>query len=149
MPPPPQRRRVVGSNAVSKRVELHHHAATSLDRAAASLTAPPHKGKGDAASTSNSLISLDNPPDDRVADHVRGGEADHVDTFHAFEAAHRVGKPALRIAAGNIDLPGIAANHHAAVLSKPGEEHLHLRGGGVLRTQRAVLEPAGLQLVSA
>jgi hypothetical protein len=28
---------------------------------------------------------------------------------------------------------GIAADHHAAVLAEAGEEHLHLRGRGVLR----------------
>src|SRR3546814_6658845 len=32
-----------------------------------------------------------------------------------------------------IDLPGIAADHHPAVFAKTGQEHLHLRGGRVLR----------------
>src|SRR3546814_2030675 len=34
---------------------------------------------------------------------------------------------------GKIDLPGIAADHHPAVFAKTGQEHLHLRGGRVLR----------------
>ena len=36
------------------------------------------------------------------------------------------------VAAGNIDLFGIAANHHPAILAKAGQEHLHLLARGVL-----------------
>ena len=39
----------------------------------------------------------------------------------------------MAIAAGDVDLPRVAADHHAGVLAEAGEEHLHLLARGVLR----------------
>ena len=64
---------------------------------------------------------------------VGGGEADGAEAFDALQLADCIGQPAHAIAAGNIDLPRIAADHHPAVLAETGEEHLHLFARGVLR----------------
>ena len=68
-----------------------------------------------------------------MADHVGGGEADGAETIDALQLAYRIGQPAHPIAAGNVDLPRIAADYHPAVLAEAGEEHLHLLARGVLR----------------
>ena len=36
-------------------------------------------------------------------------------------------------AARQVDLGAVAGNDHARALAQPGQEHLHLHGGGVLR----------------
>src|SRR5688500_17725232 len=78
------------------------------------------------------LVSLDDAPDDRVADNVGGSEADHADAFDPAQAGDRVDQPAVGVAAGDVDLLRVAADHHAAVLAETGQEHLHLLAGGVL-----------------
>src|SRR4051794_2568284 len=71
------------------------------------------------------FISLDDAPDQRVTNHVGGGEPDHRDAFDPFKAADRVGETRFgRV--GEIDLVGVAADHHPAAHAEAGEEHLHL-----------------------
>ena len=79
------------------------------------------------------LIGLDDPADERVADDVAGAEADHGDAGDALELADRVGEAGLVAPLGQVDLLGIAADHHAAAHAEAGQEHLHLLRRGVLR----------------
>ena len=65
--------------------------------------------------------------------HIAYGEPRHVDPFDPLQPANGIAQPAHLRAAGDIDLVGIAANHHPAVLAEPGKEHLHLGRRGVLR----------------
>ncbi|VVT12160.1 hypothetical protein ERY430_60200 [Erythrobacter sp. EC-HK427] len=68
-----------------------------------------------------------------MAHHIGDGEARDADPLDAFEPLDRIGEAAHPVAAGDIDLPRVAAHHHAAVLAEAGEEHLHLFLRGVLR----------------
>src|SRR5206468_3612093 len=68
----------------------------------------------------------------RVADNVGGSETDGRDALHVLELAHRVGQPRLA-RVGQVDLVGIAADHHPAAHAEAGQKHLHLKWGGVLR----------------
>src|SRR5688572_21035233 len=76
------------------------------------------------------LVSLDDPTHDRVAHHVGGAEAAHADALDTGQPGHRIDQAAVGVAAGDVDLPGVAAHHHPAVLAEAGEEHLHLLAGG-------------------
>src|SRR3954470_6069645 len=78
------------------------------------------------------LIGLDDAPDQRVANDVGRGEPDHRDAFDPFEAANGIGEARFR-RVGEIDLVGIAANHHPAAHAEAGQEHLHLQRRRVLR----------------
>src|SRR3546814_28814 len=85
-----------------------------------------------ATSSILALISFDDAPYDGVTHDVGCAEANSGNTVYAFQLRHGVCQP--RCAGhGKIDLPGIAADHHPAVFAKTGQEHLHLRGGRVLR----------------
>ena len=67
-----------------------------------------------------------------MPDHVARaqlGEGDAVDA--AQDAAHHVEAGALP--AGEVDLGGVAGDDHLRPEAEAGEEHLHLRRGGVLR----------------
>ncbi|VXC42365.1 hypothetical protein SPHINGOT1_10124 [Sphingomonas sp. T1] len=86
------------------------------------------RGSGVAA-----LIGFDDAADDRVADDVADGEAAHRDALDPLQTADRIGQTRGGDAAGDVDLLGIAADHHPAVLAEAGEEHLHLRGRRILR----------------
>ena len=66
-------------------------------------------------------------PDDVGRAEVREGDA--VDA--AEDAAHHVETGALP--AGQVDLGGVAGDDHLGAEAESGEEHLHLRGRGVLR----------------
>lgn len=79
------------------------------------------------------LIGFADAADDGVADDVGGCEADDADALQTLQPADRIGRPRGIDAAGQIDLPGVAAEHHAAVHAKALEEHLHLRRRNVLR----------------
>src|SRR3546814_4966049 len=68
-----------------------------------------------------------------VAHDVGGGEADHRDALDPLQPRGRIGEPGGGDPAGQIDLARIAADHHPAVLAEARQEHLHLRGRGVLR----------------
>ena len=59
-------------------------------------------------------------------------KAHMADALDAGEQAHRLGQ-AGGLAGRQVDLARIAGDDHAAVLAQPGEEHLHLHRGGVLR----------------
>src|SRR5437588_792386 len=59
------------------------------------------------------FLSIDDAPDQRVADDVGDGEADDGDALDAFEPADRVGEPRLRWV-GQVDLVRVAADHHPA-----------------------------------
>src|SRR3546814_10676654 len=78
------------------------------------------------------LIGFDDPPDDRVADDVGAGEAADVDPLQPFETRDGVGEARGR-GDRQVDLLGVAADDHAAVHAKAGQEHLHLRNRRVLR----------------
>jgi hypothetical protein len=67
-----------------------------------------------------------------MTDHVFGGEMDLGNAVHPVQQLDGLREP-RRLAVRQVDLGRIAGDDHAAVLAKPGEEHLHLHGGGVLR----------------
>ena len=74
----------------------------------------------------------------RCAPPARGGprpravKRDVADALDAVEQLHRL-REAGGLARRQVDLARIAGDDHAAVLAEPGEEHLHLHRGGVLR----------------
>src|SRR5262245_57201263 len=77
------------------------------------------------------IIGLDNPADQRMAYDVGGGEGNMSNPLHSFENGNGFGEPGGG-AGRQISLGRIARHHHAASLSKPGQEHLHLLRRGVL-----------------
>ncbi len=60
------------------------------------------------------------------------GEHHLADALDAGEQPHRFGK-AGGLAGRQVDLARVAGDDHAAVLAEPGEKHLHLHRGRVLR----------------
>src|SRR5579859_2744638 len=78
------------------------------------------------------LVGCDNSRHQLMADHVFGGKPNLGNALDAVEQLGRFGKP-RGLAIRQVDLGGIAGDDHAAVLAQPGQEHLHLHRGGVLR----------------
>src|SRR3546814_967382 len=85
--------------------------------------AAPHPKADVARSLSpRPLIGFDDPPNDRVADDVGAREPADVDPLQPLEPRDRVGEARGR-GDRQVDLLGVAADHHAAVHAEAGQEH--------------------------
>jgi hypothetical protein len=78
------------------------------------------------------LVRLDDAPDQTVAYDVGAGEAAEGDVVDAVEDPLDHTQAGLG-AGGQVDLAGVAGDDDARAEAEPGEEHLHLLGGRVLR----------------
>lgn len=76
-------------------------------------------------------VGLDDVLDEAVADDVGFVEFDEADAFDAVEGAVGVDETGV-FSLFEIDLGRVAGDDHFAAFAEAGEEHEHLRGGGVL-----------------
>src|SRR5262245_32945212 len=67
-----------------------------------------------------------------MADNVAALKFDHRNAFDPLEFVHRIDQATIHVA-GQVDLGRVTRHDHLAVVAEAGEEHEHLRGGGVLR----------------
>ena len=77
-------------------------------------------------------VGGDDPLHQLVADDVLAAEADEGDVLHLAEDVADDDE-AGALVGRQVDLGDVAGDDHARVEAEPGEEHLHLLGGGVLR----------------
>src|SRR5690242_9166987 len=77
-------------------------------------------------------VGVHDVPDKPVPDHVMTGQPGELDVFDAFEYLLHQPQPA-GLAGRQVHLGDVAGDHHPGTEAKPGEEHLHLLGRGVLR----------------
>ena len=78
------------------------------------------------------IIGFDDAGDEIAAHHVGAGEANGLDAGDAVQKRDGL-LETRRHAEGQIDLARVAGDRHLRVLAKPGQEHLHLHAGRVLR----------------
>src|SRR3546814_5883464 len=89
--------------------------------------AAPHPKADVARSLSpRPLIGFDDPPDDRVADDAGAREPADVDPIQPLEPRDRVGEAPGR-GDRQVDLLGVAADHHAAGHAEAGHETRNMR----------------------
>src|SRR5262249_1991108 len=77
-------------------------------------------------------VGVDDVRDEPVAHHIHAGQLGDVDVVDAVQNVDRrtqAGPGASR----EVDLGEISGDDHLRPEAQPGEEHLHLLGGGVLR----------------
>ena len=67
----------------------------------------------------------------RVAHHVGAGKGDEGNPLDPGQRLHGIAQPRTH-AVGQVHLAQIAGNDHGRIFPQPGQEHLHLHGGGVL-----------------
>src|SRR5262245_5950434 len=78
------------------------------------------------------FVGIDDLAHQFAANHVGAGKCDMVDLLDALEELDRL-KQARIFARRKIDLRRIAGYDHLAFLAQPGQRHLELDGGAVLR----------------
>ena len=76
-------------------------------------------------------VGLENHLDQGVPDDILLGEADYRHLAGLVEAVDRVSQ-ALAGARRQVVLRRVPGHDHPGILAEPGQEHLHLRGRGVL-----------------
>ena len=78
------------------------------------------------------LVGVDDLADQPVPDDVGAGQVREMDVVDVAEDLADDLQPAAR-AARQVDLGDVAGDDHLRAEAQPGQEHLHLLGGGVLR----------------
>src|SRR5438132_12229467 len=78
------------------------------------------------------LVRADDLLHERMADHVAVGELDEADALDLAEDLACL-VHARRLPRRQVDLRRVAGHHGLRPEAQPGEEHLHLLAGGVLR----------------
>src|SRR5215211_7721851 len=111
---------------------FHSSDSTTISICAATLSATKSLPGGRNTCRACLVIGFHDARHEFVTDDVLSGEHDLSDAFHIGQKPQRLVQ-AGHLAGRQIDLARIAGHDHAAVLSQPGQEHLHLHRRGVLR----------------
>lgn len=90
------------------------------------------RASGSCGETAMFLVGRNDALHKRMAHDVALAELDDGNPFHRFERVLRLDEAGF-LGVRQIDLRHVAGNHGLAAVAKPGEEHEHLFGGGVLR----------------
>ena len=79
------------------------------------------------------LVRVDDVLDDPVTHDVAAAELDEHEALDVFEHRPHGEEPRAAAAVGKVDLGDVAGDDGLRAEAEPGEEHLHLLGGRVLR----------------